>query len=87
MKIIQSRVLSLVFIVSGIYLGVYLSGIHPEWQMKVKVKEVEAKNTDNAYDLQALSILNRTVMYVEDAYVDPKRVNYRKTRFFPLLKR
>jgi carboxyl-terminal processing protease len=83
MKIRISQ-LNLVFLLlCSVYAGFYYFTPDSRWSLKVKIPNVNAKDqaevsNKETYDLQQLVILNRVVMYVEDNYVEPKRINRAK---------
>ena len=68
----------------GLYLIFYFTQTDQKWKMSFSSQEAAAKSESDDltrsknYDLEALNVLNRVVMYIEDNYVDPKRINRRK---------
>ena len=68
----------LLLIIAGTYLVLHYTQEDLRWRARIQnatAKQAQGKNAQANYDLTSMIIMNRAVVYIEDHYVEPERVN------------
>ena len=67
-----------VFFACGAYLTLHFTQEDHGWRARVQkamAKLNQTQGSDQAYELTQMAVMNRAVVYIEDHYVEPSRVN------------